>query len=230
MREVRAWAQRCEASVLLGLDEAQAAFPDSDRRTLAKQMERLSAEADPLIERMAPGVYARRDAAGGLTGAHNALIWRLAGPGAGWSGIGALNGLGWVPQVSRVQVIAVVGRPPAAPLVVRDVVRYVQRNNRRRLSLREREVTLLECVRCFDLFADDTYTPYPDSSDPWPGLFAAYAKGRLLPPDGSRLLRAVPFLEAAAGERRGSLFYERCERLVKAVNEGERAAAARVRR
>ena len=75
------------------------------------------------------------------------LARRIAGPGAGQTGLGAVNKYRLSTQLVAVQELAVVGQPPTSPNP--DRIRFVKRSNVRRLELDFDEVTFLEAMLCY---------------------------------------------------------------------------------
>ncbi len=218
MNAVRAWVEQHPPAALIGTPEAQAAFPSASSDTLRKQLRRLAAATPRSIERLADGIYYRPGDHLAKSEALRRLAWRRAGPGAGWSGLSALNALGWASQFPVIQRIAVVGPAPPAPAVLRGL-HYVSRWNPARRALNRWEITLLEAVRIFDVHGDDTH------GDPWEWLYADHVSGRLLLDDGH--VDTARLLAAARRERQGAVFVRRCERLAQAIETG---SAARQRR
>ena len=215
--DFRSWAEQMPVGTLFGLDDAQAAFPDRSRPAVKVALGRLCRGDDPLVSRATRGVYCRRrlglrSRASMPLEAKRALPWRIAGPGAGYSGPDVINRIGWSTQVPPRLWIAIVGRPPSYPAA--GAV-FVGRSNRRRLGLSVWEVSLLEAVRCFDTWAEmewggalNKYADYMAL-----GYFGAPARGNLL-------------LDAAQGERGlGPTFLPRCRDLFAVASEPPRAEA-----
>ena len=158
--EIRRWAQQLPVGQLIDLDDAQSAFPDKSRDALKMALRRLCRGPDPLITRACRGIYCRRRVGARYStpvpaAARSALPWRVAGPGAGSSGPDVINQIGWSTQVSPRPWVAVVGRPPRCP---ESGAVFVGRSNTKRLGLRRWEVSLLEAIRCFDDWAEMTWS------------------------------------------------------------------------
>ncbi len=115
-----------------------------------------------------------------------------------------INQIGWSTQVSPRLWVAVVGRPPRCP---ESGAVFVGRSNTKRLGLRRWEVSLLEAVRCFDDWAEMT----------WSDALEKFRRNTLR---GyySDDVRLSPLLETAEAERGlGPDFLPRCRALAAAA-------------
>ena len=203
--DIRCWVEQMPIGALFDLDDVQAAFPVKSRPAIKSALGRLCQGDEPLVARAVRGTYCRRQL--GLRTraslpleAMELLPWRIAGPGAGFSGPDVINKIGWSTQVSPRPWIAVVGRPPS-PQGTGAV--FVGRSNRKRLSLSVWEVSLLEAVRCFDTWSemkwDDALKRFEDYM----------ARGYFAKPARSDVL-----VEVARAERGiGPVFVPRCREL-----------------
>ena len=208
--EIRRWAQELPVGELFDLDDVQLAFPDKSRDAIKMALGRLCRGGDPIIARCCRGIYCRR-----LLGTRNrvpmpsaarqALPWRVAGPGSGITGPYVINAFGWSTQVPPRLWLAVVGRPPRCPEV--GAV-FVGRSNTKRLELTPGEVALLEGVRCFDDWAEMSWSQALEK-------FARYAQLGYY----NGTVREDMMLDAAEAERGlGPDFLPRCRELTTAAS------------
>lgn len=207
--EMREWAESLPVAALFTLDDVQSAFPAKSRDAIKMAVRRLCEGDDPLVARAIRGIYCRRRL--GLrkrvpipAEARDALVWRVAGPGAGSTGPDVMNRIGWSTQVPPSRWIAVVGRPPQPP---DDTTVFKWRSNKKRLDLNRWEVSLLEAVRCFDAWSEVSWVQaidqYEDNKDR--GLYGSP-------------VRSDFFLDAASSERGlGPVFPRRCRDLAQAA-------------
>lgn len=210
--EIRRWAQQLPVGELVDLDDARSAFPDKSRDALKMALRRLCRGADPLMARVCRGIYCRRRVGARYStpvpaAARNALPWRVAGPGAGSTGPDVINQIGWSTQVSPRPWVAVVGRPPRCP---ESGAVFVGRSNTKRLGLRRWEVSLLEAIRCFDDWAEMTWSEALEKfrRNTQRGYYGDDVRSGLL-------------LEVAAAERGlGPDFLPRCRALAAAATSG----------
>ncbi len=213
------WVTQLEVGTLIDLDDVQRAFPDKTRDALKMALGRICEADDPLLARMTRGIYCRRMLGErSLTGvplndstpleAWAALPWRLAGLGAGLTGINIVNKVGWSTQVPVRYWIAVVGRPPQHPEVE---VLFVGRSNQLRRNLTIWEVSLLEAVRCFDDWSEMSWDDALDRFR-WKSQRGSY---------GNNKIRQDLFLQTAKAEKGlGSEFQTRCAALATAATAG----------
>ena len=201
--EIRDWAQQLPVGTLIDLDDVQADLPSKSRDAIKVALSRLCRGDDPLLARMSRGIYCRRRVGARYpallpAGSRTALIWKVAGTGAGVTGPDIINRLGWSTQVPPSAWVSVVGRPPRC---TQAGARYVGRSNLKRLGLNCWEVSLLEAVRCFDDWTEIT----------WDEALAKLRRTVDLGYDGDGL-RPIPFMDAAADERGlGPDFLGRCK-------------------
>jgi len=217
--EYREWAARLPLGALVDLDDAQQAFPDKTRNVLKTALSRLSSGDTPLLERLTRGFYSRLEYIDPskerrLLGAprsrvpldaYYALPWRLAGPGAGWSGPYVMNKIGWSTQVSPRLWVALVGRPPQRQELGTI---FVGRSNTLRRNLTVWEASLLEALRCFDDWSEISWDE-------------ALERFRWRQQEGffsnSTVRRDLVMETAKAEKRTGSGFLSRCADLVAAA-------------
>ena len=203
--EMRSWAEQLRVGDLFDLDDAQKAFPAKSRAAIKMGLGRLCNGEDPLIARAVRGIYCRRRLGLRLKTplpleAKRALPWRIAGPGAGFTGPDIINRIGWSTQVPPRLWIAVTGRPPLCP---QSGAVFVGRSNTKRLGLGVWEASLLEAVRCFEEWSELS----------WDDALDKYGRHQTLRRWGNPV-RTASLLEAATAERGlGPAFLPRCREL-----------------
>lgn len=205
--EIRRWVEELPVAELFDLDDLQRAFPDKSRDAIKMTVSRLCRRDAPVVVgHICRGLYCR-----GLLGkykrvpipyqAYREARWRIAGPGAGYTGPNIINSLNWSTQVPMVDNIVVVGRAPRYKELP-DTYFYA-RSNEKRLDLTRWEVSLLEAARCFDAWAE---TSWSEATTKLEGLVE---RGYV-----NRALRRDRFLDVARAERGlGTDFVPRCEEL-----------------
>lgn len=205
--DLRRWAEALPMAEIFTLDDVQAYFPDKSRNALKMGLSRLCKGDDPVIARAFRGIYCRR-----LQGqlrlpfeVLEELPWIVAGAGAGLTGPAVINALGWSTQVSPRMWVATVGTPPKCPDDWGII--FQSRSNRNRLCLRRDEVSCLEAVRSFDIWAEK------DWDEAMTSLNKRMQKVAL-----PQRVRGDLFLQVADAERgQGPLFRERCRDVVDAA-------------
>ena len=148
--DIRPWAEQLPVGDLCDLNDVQKAFSGKARAAIKMALGRLCNGDGPLMARAVRGICCRRQL--GLRLKTTVPLeatwpprWRIAGPGAGFTGPDIINRIGWSTEVPPRLWIAVVGRPSLRP---DSGAVCVGRSNTKRLGL-----GVWEAVRCFELWA-----------------------------------------------------------------------------
>ena len=149
---VRDWVADVPAWSIFKLSDAP-----GPRDVVAKTLSQMAAR-DPLVERVARGIYMRVDNPGRkgmLVYDRGRAAMAVAGPGSGYGALTAVNKLGWNWHPTVRLQICVVGRAPRSSV---RLCEFLARSNEARRELTWAEVTVLEAVRFADYASWDWET------------------------------------------------------------------------